>query len=376
MNSDYRVSVTWRDSLKRKKLLRKLGPEAVLAVMDLWSVTAEQRPDGVLQGWNADDIELQISWDGKPGELVSVLVDLGLLDMEKQSNTYIIHDWMQWNSWAAGAARRSESARAASEARWNKKCSEYTEGNAPSMPEACSEHADGNADGNADGVQGGMHDDALGNAPYLTLPNPSSPNSPTPPPPTPGSGAELNPHLQDQGQDQGQGQGQSQVVGGGDRVHGQDQNPKPGFEEGGIEELLRVLWEYRASEGINDPESFFPWKREKLKKEGMTEKDLQDLARLRKKEAQEVTKEEQKRNASVEEEERNRRKNADENMLYAKYEQLPELERKRVERQAQEAGTSPGGPLWRSQIALIMSDYNACSGEVGALVASCLSGLR
>ena len=204
MNSDYRVSISWRGNLKRKKLQRKLGPAGVLALMDLWSIAAEQRPDGVLTGWEKEDIELQGGWDGKPGELVSVLAELLLLDYDENSATYRIHDWFQWNHWAAGAEKRSVKARAAAEARWNKPSQENTNSNATSIPRASGEHASRNAEG----MQGAIQDDASGNAPHPTHPYPTLPN-PTPPPPNPQQGRE--------GQNHGDGNG-----GGDFLIHGQN----------------------------------------------------------------------------------------------------------------------------------------------------------
>lgn len=212
MNSDYRVTITWRGGLKRKKLQRKLGAEGVLAVMDLWSIAAEQRPDGILKDWNADDIELQINWNGQPGELVAVLVELRLLDFDDNTKTYSIHNWMKWNHWAAGAERRSEQARAAAEARWTKQSStqsqENANSNAQSMPKACGQDADSNAEGMQDAMP-------------LTLPYLTSPHPPPPPPPD----------LGDQEQ-------QSQNQGGGGFENSGIKTLKPGIEE--INEYIRL----------------------------------------------------------------------------------------------------------------------------------------
>ena len=166
MNSDFRVSITWMTSLKRKKLQRKLGPAGVLALLDLWSVAAEHRPGGVLRGWDKDDLELQSGWEGKPGELISALVELRLLDLDEKTGTYSIHNWEKWNHWATGAESRSEKASAAAAARWgkkNRKKNQDNDSNAPSMLKQCSGH-------------GGSI------APTLTSPYPSSPSVSTTPP--------------------------------------------------------------------------------------------------------------------------------------------------------------------------------------------------
>jgi hypothetical protein len=57
---DYRVSTSWRTHPKRLELERRLGKEAVLAVMDLWSFCAENpsHSSGDLTGMDDEDIAL------------------------------------------------------------------------------------------------------------------------------------------------------------------------------------------------------------------------------------------------------------------------------------------------------------------------------
>ena len=55
----------------------------------------------------------------KPEEFVDTLIALRLLD--KNSETYSIHDWLDWNQFAASAPIRSEIARANIKKRWDKK---------------------------------------------------------------------------------------------------------------------------------------------------------------------------------------------------------------------------------------------------------------
>jgi hypothetical protein len=356
MNSDYRVSITWRTDLKRKKLQKKLGPVGVLALMDIWSITAEQRSDGILRGWDQDDIELQVNWDGPPGELVAVLAELSLLDFDVNSQTYSIHNWMEWNHWATGAEKRSAKARAAAEARWNKQSQEDANSNAPRMPKACGEHSGG--------MQDLMQDDANSNAPSLTQPNPTLTNLTNPPPPAPKKPADENGGGLDQNQVQ------NQVVGGGDQDNsqgqGQGQNQNLGILGNDIEDLLHLLWKYQTTEGIKNPDTFFEWKRDRLIEEGLSGKDKQDLERLRKKEAQEIAEKEEKEREQRRLKEADRRKLEQDVQLYDAFESLPEPEKKRIEELARRKGLSPGRAAWRSGIAMIMRKFTlpATSGAV------------
>lgn len=369
MNIDYRISLTWRRSVKRAKLHRRLGSTGVLSLVDLWAAVAEHRPDGIMTGWDQEDIELQSGWDGKPGNLISVLVDLRLLDFNEKSKTYSIHDWAIWNPYAAQGEERSRIGRVAAEARWKKEREKKLQesGHAdPGMPNACGGHASG--------TQDAMQGDSNSNAPYLTHSNHTSPNPTTPPPPTPDqpdeNGSASNPP---EGKPTS-GHDQNQVVGGDqDNGQGQDPNQKPRIEGNYIEDLLRLLWKYQTAEGVKNPDTFFQWKRDKLMKEGLSEKDRQDMERLRKREAQEVAEKEDKEAERRRLEEAERRQQEEDIQLYADFEALPEIEKKRIENLTQKRGISPGGPAWRAGVATIMRNYisPATAGEVaGKILAS------
>jgi uncharacterized phage protein (TIGR02220 family) len=84
-----------------------------------------------------EDIEIAAQWSGEPGMLVAVLVALRLVD--KNECSFSLHDWEEHNGWAAHAKDRSEKARKAAAAKWNKKknatsnASSNANGNAPSI---------------------------------------------------------------------------------------------------------------------------------------------------------------------------------------------------------------------------------------------------
>lgn len=350
MNTDYRIDLSWRDSIKRKKLARRLGPEGVLALMDLWGATAEHRAEGVLAGWDQEDIEIQAGWAGQAGELVATLAELCLLDFDEKTNTYSIHDWVIWNPYAAAGEKRREIARKGAEARWAKErarklleierqCSEH----AQSMRGACSEHAGANAPSMQNDAPS-IQNHANSNAPYQTIPNRTGPSH-TPPttPPNPNQTPE---------------QKQNQVgVGGGNQ---DDQNQTLGD----IEDLLRLLKKYQEEEKIDNPGKFFPWKLGQLLKKGLAERDRQDRERLLAKEAQEEAQEEEKKANQRRQEEADQKCKEETNRLYADFQALPVEEKKRIENiTLARHHTAPGSPSWPGCVAATMRRRSRGRGE-------------
>lgn len=160
---DFRLSVGVIDHPKIVKLRRRLGADAVLALIRLWGFTARNRPRGDLMGMDADDIEIAAGWDGEPGSFVAQLLDLVLLD--DNDGVLAIHDWPEWNAWAYHAPERQERARKAANQRW------HTEDDPEGMRAAC--------DSDAESMPGAMPDDAQSNAPS---PSPSPTPTPSPSP--------------------------------------------------------------------------------------------------------------------------------------------------------------------------------------------------
>lgn len=109
MNTDFRVAVDFFGHHKARKLKKRLGPDGVMALLQLWAYAAKLRTDGDLSGMNTEDIELAADWDGEDGALVSVLVEVGFID--HGDNGYALHDWLENNAWAAGAESRSDASR-------------------------------------------------------------------------------------------------------------------------------------------------------------------------------------------------------------------------------------------------------------------------
>lgn len=116
---DFRVAVGWRNHPKRRKLHKRLGADAVLALLDLWEFCRESRPDGSLAGMTGEDIALAAGYDGDGDRFVDTLVEIGLVDAT--ADGLQIHDWATHNPYSASFTKRSEAGRAAARARWDKR---------------------------------------------------------------------------------------------------------------------------------------------------------------------------------------------------------------------------------------------------------------
>lgn len=113
MNSDIRLAISFKGHRKRAKLERLLGdPRALNYLIDLWLTVALDRPEGILIGWDVEDIASAAGYFKKNSQkLVDALIGSGWLD--QKDGIYILHDWEEHQGWASGAKVRSESARKA-----------------------------------------------------------------------------------------------------------------------------------------------------------------------------------------------------------------------------------------------------------------------
>lgn len=109
MNTDIRISVTFLQNPKIKKLERRVGLEGLKALLALWIWTAQNKPTGDLAGLDNEAVEMIADWSGDEGAFVTALKALRLLDGEE--NAYCVHDWLENNPWAAGSDERSDTSR-------------------------------------------------------------------------------------------------------------------------------------------------------------------------------------------------------------------------------------------------------------------------
>lgn len=106
--ADFRIDVGFFRHHKARKLERRLGLEAVMALLRLLAYAAEFRTKGDLSGMTVEDIELSAGWDSEV-PLVPVLVEVGFL--EEGPDGFAIHDWQAHNPWVAESEDRSAAAR-------------------------------------------------------------------------------------------------------------------------------------------------------------------------------------------------------------------------------------------------------------------------
>lgn len=109
MSADIRLSVGFWDHPKTRKLIKRLGLESVRSLQILWMWCAQNRPNGMLVGMDAEDIELSAQWGGEEGKFFKVLLELRWID--ETPDGHVLHEWEQHNPWASGTESRSGKAR-------------------------------------------------------------------------------------------------------------------------------------------------------------------------------------------------------------------------------------------------------------------------
>lgn len=164
---DARISVALPSHPKTKKLIKTAGTDAAWRLVCLFLWAAQNRPDGILSGMDAEDIELSVDWPGDDGAFVSALLRVGFL--EESEGGYVIHDWIEHNPWAAGADDRKQ------KAQFNALCKHYgREEAAKRMPEYAEKHCkikeqqEHSKDAADKNPATSMHVAEISNAPSLT----------------------------------------------------------------------------------------------------------------------------------------------------------------------------------------------------------------
>jgi len=119
MNKDIRLAIAFKGHRKRKKLRKLLGDRSDSYLIDFWITVATDCPDGVLKGWDAEDIAFACDWEGEPKDLIDSFIKSGWLD--ENGTGYVVHDWEEHQGWACHAKKRSDAARTAANKRWEDK---------------------------------------------------------------------------------------------------------------------------------------------------------------------------------------------------------------------------------------------------------------
>lgn len=138
---DIRLSLGFLDHYKTKRLQAALGADAVLSLIRLWCWTSENRSKGELTAIDDEAIEIISGWQGESTAFLTHLVKVGFL--KKGRHHYRVHDWAEHQGFAYYAKERSQKARRAAEARYQKPCEPEPVEIADEEPLllACSEHA-------------------------------------------------------------------------------------------------------------------------------------------------------------------------------------------------------------------------------------------
>ena len=136
---DMRLDVDFIHHPKIRKLIRRTGLEGFYSLIALYSLAAKIYTKGLLKDCNPQDIEDMCDWNGDANIFVNILLELKLLDQNEEG--YSIHDWKEHQGFVFHTEERSQRARDAANARWNKgNDSTKQSENASSMPDACGPH--------------------------------------------------------------------------------------------------------------------------------------------------------------------------------------------------------------------------------------------
>lgn len=131
MSKDIRITIGLCDHPKTVKLVRKVGEGGFRCLLRLWSYAACHRPQGELSGMDATDLAIASGWAGDEQEWISALVAVGFID--DNDGALSLHDWERHNPFAFHSEERSQKARAAAKAKWDKRS--HANRNAPSSVE-------------------------------------------------------------------------------------------------------------------------------------------------------------------------------------------------------------------------------------------------
>jgi hypothetical protein len=80
MRADIRVDADFIGNPKTQRLIRELGPNAIISLLALWGYAARNRPKGILRGLSPGDIAMVARWEGDPKAFVDGLVRLRWLE--------------------------------------------------------------------------------------------------------------------------------------------------------------------------------------------------------------------------------------------------------------------------------------------------------
>lgn len=131
MNTDIRLHIEFWSHAKTRRMIRTLGLQGPVSLQILWCYAAKNRPDGLLAKMDVTDIEEAAGWPAeRAGEFVAYCAKSGWLDRASRG-TYRIHEWVQYNPWAASSPARQEYGKLGAHKRYHLKRGTY-------KPDQCS----------------------------------------------------------------------------------------------------------------------------------------------------------------------------------------------------------------------------------------------
>jgi hypothetical protein len=119
MTDDIRLKFSFKNHRKRKKLNRllNLSDSGTDYLINLWISTAENHPNGLLNGMDEIDIALEAGWEGPAEEFVDALLAAGWLE-QNHNGSYLLHDWDEHQSYIIHSDRRKLQAKMAAAKRY------------------------------------------------------------------------------------------------------------------------------------------------------------------------------------------------------------------------------------------------------------------
>jgi hypothetical protein len=147
MSTDIRIKVGFFDNKKTNRLRSALGLSGIESLIRLWMYAAENNQDGDLSNMDMVDIEFAAKWTGEPGAFLSTVTHDKCRFIDGEDGSYCLHEWEEHNGFVFNQKNRSEIARSAAKASWDrrKQSTQHTNSNAPSMTDVQSEYDSSNA---------------------------------------------------------------------------------------------------------------------------------------------------------------------------------------------------------------------------------------
>ncbi|WP_432736507.1 hypothetical protein [Maridesulfovibrio sp. FT414] len=120
--TDIRLDVEFAEDFRTQKIMRKFGAEGALGLIFLMCYCAKHYPSDsgyFPRNFDKEDLLFACKVNLERTDYVDMLLDLEIIGEE--DGRYYICEWDDMQPWAAEARARSEKAKKAADARWNKK---------------------------------------------------------------------------------------------------------------------------------------------------------------------------------------------------------------------------------------------------------------